>query len=206
MKNRFERDLPSTYKPVFTIDGKDTKTGLIMNGLALLIMGITLGIALPLWLISGAPYVTLTPIQSISALLIFAFSMLFYIVMHELVHGIAYKALTRERLTFGISWSCAFCGVPNIYVYRGAALVALVAPLITFTLILVPLCIWMYFVHPIYYLYSVILLAMHLGGCVGDDYVTLLFLFKFKDKTTLVQDTGPKQTIYVKEVLDDGQE
>jgi hypothetical protein len=47
---------------------------------------------------------------------------------------------------------------------------------------------------------------MHLGGCVGDDYVTLLFLFKFKDKTTLVQDTGPKQTIYVKEVLDDGQE
>lgn len=199
MKSNFEKELPNNYKPKFMIDGKDKKTGLIMNALAFLVMGITLGIALPLWLLGGAPYVELTPTKLVLALLVFGLSMAMYVVLHELVHGIAYKLLTHERLTFGISWSCAFCGVPNIYVYRRAALIALVAPLITFTLILIPLCVWMYFVHPIYYLYSVILLAMHLGGCVGDDYVTLLFLFKFKDKSTLVQDTGPKQTIYVKE-------
>ena len=42
------------------------------------------------------------------------------------------------------------------------------------------------------------LLATHMGGCVGDLYDTGLYLFRFRDPTTLMQDTGPKQTFYTK--------
>ena len=42
------------------------------------------------------------------------------------------------------------------------------------------------------------LLATHLGGCVGDLYDTGLYLFRFRDPDTLMQDTGPKQTFYTR--------
>ena len=45
----------------------------------------------------------------------------------------------------------------------------------------------------------VFILGMHLGGCSGDAYVTLLLWTKFKDKRTLIRDTGPVQYIYVPE-------
>ena len=126
-------------------------------------------------------------------------SMIAYIVLHELVHGIAYKSLTGEKLTFGMSWSCAFCGVPNIYTYRRTALISLTAPLIVFSVIFIAIAAVLYFVSPIYYLIVSFLFGLHLGGCSGDIYVTILFLTKFKDKSTLMKDTGPEQFFYVKE-------
>ena len=47
--------------------------------------------------------------------------------------------------------------------------------------------------------YAALLLALHLGGCIGDLYDAWLYLFRFRDPATLMQDTGPKQTFYVKE-------
>jgi hypothetical protein len=38
---------------------------------------------------------------------------------------------------------------------------------------------------------------MHLGGCCGDIYMTWLLLTRFKSPKTLINDTGPAQTIYV---------
>ena len=92
--------------------------------------------------------------------------------------------------------------MPDVYVYRRASIIALVAPLITFTLVFIPLSVLMYFIHPIYYIMSLLLLAMHLGGCVGDGYMTYLFLKVFRDKNILMKDTGPEQFIYTQEVRD----
>ena len=134
--------------------------------------------------------------------LVFAITMVIlfvYIVLHELVHGIAYKALTKEKLTFGLSWSCAFCGVPSLYIYKKAALIALLAPFITFTVIFLPISIWLYFVNPIYFLAALFVLGMHIGGCSGDLYVTFLLIIKYKEKNVLVNDTGPAQSFYLPE-------
>ena len=120
-----------------------------------------------------------------------------YIVLHELVHGCAYKTLTGEELTFGISWSCAFCGVPSIFTYRRTMLIAVLAPFVLFTLIFIPMTIVFYFVNPIYYLAMALVFASHLGGCAGDLYVYYLLMTKFKSEKTLLRDTGPEQFFYV---------
>ncbi len=198
----YERELPEGYAERYHINAKDKKTGLVMNLWAFAIMLAVGAIgAIPLFINKPESF-ELAPTKVLISYLIFMASMIAYIVLHELVHGIAYKLLTREKLTFGISWSCAFCGVPNIYVYRRPAIIALIAPLVTFTLVLIPLSVALYFVHPLYYIFSLIILAIHLGGCVGDGYMTYLFLRVFRSNSTLVRDTGPEQFVYTKEVND----
>lgn len=45
-----------------------------------------------------------------------------------------------------------------------------------------------------------LLFAEHFGGCSGDLYDTVLLVFKYR-KGCLINDDGPKQTIYIKEEL-----
>lgn len=201
MKNRnFEPQLPEGYKEALHIDAKNAKTGIIMNFASLLILGVVMAIAyLPiklndvdLWL--GLNYEN--PAESMIVMLVFCFAMIAYIVMHELVHGIAYKWLTGERLAFGISWSCAFCGVPHIYSYRKTAIISSAAPLVVFSLIFGAVTVALYFVSPVYYLLSAVIFGLHLGGCSGDMYI-ILMLLKYKDPRVLMRDTGPEQFIYI---------
>ncbi len=126
----------------------------------------------------------------------FVAAMYAYIVLHELIHGAVYKMFTGEKLTYGITLSCAYCGVPNIYVYRRPTVFALAAPLVLFMFVFVPLTVAMYFVLPLGFIASAFLLGFHIGGCSGDIYMLLLFLFKFRDNKTLVKDMGPEQYIY----------
>ena len=197
MKNtNFERELPSGYVQAKHINAKDKKFGIIFNLVALAVLILVMAIAaLPLK--NTDIHIDFASLEFLIAWCVFFTVMLLYVVLHEIVHGIAYKSLTGEKLTFGVSWSCAFCGVPNIYTYRRTALIALVAPLTLFSAIMLPLTAWLYFVNPIYYLFSALLFGIHLGGCSGDIYCTLLFLFKFKDKKTLMRDTGPEQYFYI---------
>lgn len=197
----FERELPDGYKLAKHINAKDVKLGLIFNGICLLVLAAVLALAwIPLagrdlsYLLTKDNFISL-----FVAWVVLIVVMIAYIVLHEMAHGIAYKALTGEKLTFGMSWSCAFCGVPSIYTYRRTAIIFLIAPLTVFTVIFLPLTVCLYFVNPIYYLLSAFMLGMHLGGCSGDIYCTLLFLFKYRDKKTLMRDTGPEQYLYVPE-------
>ncbi|MBQ8409682.1 MAG: DUF3267 domain-containing protein [Clostridia bacterium] len=194
----FERELPSGYRQVKYINAKDAKLGIIFNLVALAVLAVVIAVA---WLLlpdcGESCLVVEDPVETLVALVVFLVAMVGYVVLHELVHGIAYKSLTDEKLTFGMSWSCAYCGVPNIYTYRRTALISLVSPLIVFSAVFIALTVALYFVSPIYYLMSAFLLGLHLGGCSGDIYCTLLFLFKFKDKRTLMRDTGPEQFFYV---------
>ncbi len=185
----YETTLPEGYREIGVVDAKDKKTSMIMTVVSLLItVAITaLGVALsePIDWLSVRPW----------ELLIFCMIMLLYIVLHELVHGAAYKLLTRQKLTFGMTLTVAFCGVPTIYVYRKAALVSLLSPFVVFTLVFGGL---IFLPSPLYSLFFIFMLGLHIGGCCGDLYVTGLYLFMFKDPTILMQDTGPRQTFYSK--------
>ena len=114
---KYERELPPGYKEVFNIDATSKKTGLIFNGIALVIAIVTVLVGcIPLFL-QESVYFKIGSLEFLLLDVIFLVSMIVYMVLHELTHGAAYKLLTGEKLTFGLSWSCAFCGVPNIYVY-----------------------------------------------------------------------------------------
>lgn len=200
MNKNYELELPQNYDLIYHLDAKSKKVGIIFTVVSLVVLLVVMGIVvIPL---IGNFNVELTDTKYLYAYLVFMLVMCVYIVLHELVHGIAYFGLTKQKLTFGLTWSCAFCGVPNIYCYRKTALIALVSPLIVFTLVFVPLTIWLYFIDPIYYLMSSFVLGLHLGGCCGDIFMTYLLLTRFKNKKTLIKDTGPAQFIYLERVED----
>ena len=189
----FERTVPEGYSLTYHIDAADKKTGGLLTLGSLVIAAAVLFV-----IFRNASLISLNIDKMISYDLALLGSLLIYIVLHELTHGAVYKALTHEKLKFGITWSAAFCGVPEIFTYRSTAIRSLIAPFTLFSLILIPLTVWLHSIDTGWYLVSGILLALHLSGCIGDLYMLMLFLTKYKDPDTLMRDTGPEQWIYTK--------
>ena len=190
--------LPDNYKVAKVVDAKDAKVGIIMNLIGLLMMAL---VGVPLYFIRAndiTSYLASLKDNFLGPYLILMLSIfggyIIYIILHELTHGIAYKITTKQKLTFGFNGFVAFCGVPKIYTSRKTSLIALLAPFITYTLILLPMCFM--FKDGMITLVAIFLFSAHFGGCVGDLYCTILLLFKF-DKNTLVNDTGPMQVFYI---------
>ena len=189
----FERAIPEGYREVYHIDAANKKTGLLLTLGSLLIAA-----CLIFFFFLSVDSLSIDLRNLMKYNLVFLVVMLAYVILHELTHGAVYKTLTKEKLRFGITWSAAFCGVPDIYTYRDTALKSLVAPLVLFSVILIPLLIWLYRVDAGWYLVAGLIFSLHISGCIGDLYMTALFLTKFKDPATLMRDTGPEQWIYGK--------
>jgi len=208
-EQNFEKTLPSGYTQALYINAKSAKFGIVFNLIAFAVWGLVVAAAFLFLHLGGkltSGLLKVGYLQLSLAYLVLIGAMVGYIVLHELVHGFAYKKLTGEKPTFGISWSCAFCGVPNIYVYRKASIIALAAPLVLLSLLLMPIAAVAFIIAleggsvaaTAVFLGLALLIGMHVGGCSGDIYLLLLFIFKFKKGSTLVRDTGPEQFIYVK--------
>jgi hypothetical protein len=188
MKN-FYKELPVGYKEIKVIDAKDVKTIVIMNIVAVLLY---IASILPFFLLRplNLSFENLKELQI--ALIVLMFGMLIYIILHELVHGFWYKVLTKEKLTFGLTLTVAFCGVPNIYVSKKTALFAITGPFILFSVILLPILIIM--PTNLIYCALVMIFGLHISGCVGDLYG--MFYLLSQKGNILMNDTGPKQTFY----------
>lgn len=200
MKKNYEAELPQGYKEIFHLDAREKKTGLIMNLAAFVPFVVMIVI-----LLLTADWKVLRSVWSgknedmlwgVLFLFTFALSLVAYMVLHELMHGVAYKALTKQKLTFGLSWSCAFCGVPNVYVYRRTALISLLAPFVVFGVVFLALTVTFAFLNTALYVLFGLLLGLHIGGCAGDLYLSAVLLFKYKNKALLMRDTGPEQWLY----------
>lgn len=191
MQNHF-LELPANYREIYHIDAKNKKTGLILNGIGL---ALTVLLVIPTVLLADFSKLRLEKLLLYD--IVFLAALVGYLVLHELAHGAAYKLLTKEKLTFGFSWSCAFCGVPQCYVSRRTALISLAAPLTVFSLVFLPLAILTYPVSVEAFLLFAFLFAVHIGGCTGDLYMMFLLCFKYKDPALLMRDTGPEQWLYL---------
>lgn len=195
----FEEKLPENYRLVKTVDATKAPFAVVFNLLSLVMM---VGAFAVLYFAFGTDvslikeqFLALPDFTKILALLLLVVGFIVYIVLHELVHGVVYKAFTKRKLTFGVTMTCAYCGVPDVFVYRTASLCALLAPFVIFSIaFIVP----MFFMqNTVWFLLLAALFAMHFGGCVGDLYITVLYVFKFRDGKTLMRDTGPVQTFYL---------
>lgn len=192
MKKRYETELPPQYRLVRTIDATDKRFGLLLNLIALIPAALIIGVAWWLLPIEASGQFDLSTLAT--RLLVFAAAMFAYIILHELVHGIAYKLLTHRKLTFGLTATVAYCGVPDIFVYRSTALIALLAPFLLFSLVAgLAIC---FLSAPLDRFLAAVFLGLHVGGCVGDLYDTLLYLTRFRSPDTLMKDTGPAQYFY----------
>ncbi|MBR2281496.1 MAG: DUF3267 domain-containing protein [Spirochaetales bacterium] len=190
--------LPEGYREAKVVDAKKGSTSALFTIFSFVLSALA---AVPILLNCDFSAISLgfEDKQTLIAYIVMFIGMIAYIVLHELTHGMAYKALTHQKLTYGFTLTVAFCGVPDIYTSRKTALIALAAPFITFSVILIPVVIWLHSVSMVFYLAFGIIFVIHFGGCVGDLYMMYLLLFKYRDPRTLMNDTGPKQTIYIPE-------
>ncbi|MGM9969247.1 MAG: DUF3267 domain-containing protein [Anaeroplasma sp.] len=185
--NRFYKELPDNYEKFKTIDANKISTGIFLNLIAFIMIFI---VTIPFFIFFRFE---LDNLMSLSvSLLVLCILMLVYLILHELVHGLFYKIFTKEKLTFGLSFSVAYCGVPNLYVSKMVAIISALAPFVIFSIVFL----LGIFIIPNDYakLILIILFGIHFGGCFGDLYVSFLLL-KNKGKI-LMNDTGPKQTFY----------
>lgn len=190
--NKYYLELPENYKLDKTIDMKKMSTNIFLNVLNILFVIISLLILIPL----KFKEIKIDNLIELSIVMFIALiGFIIYIVLHELTHGIFYKIFTKQKLTFGVSLTYAYCGVPNIYVRKKEAIIACLSPLIIFSIIFLTL---IFILPPNYINLSIIILfSFHFGGCSGDIYLSLILLTKY-DKDTYIKDTGPTQYIYKK--------
>ena len=120
----FYKELPENAKVVKTIDAKNKKTMLIFNLVAILIMVASI---FPIVILKDFTLKDVNPTEMLIGLAVYLVGTVVYVILHELTHGLVYKTMTKEKLTFGLTLSCAFCGVPKIYVTRKTALLSILA-------------------------------------------------------------------------------
>ena len=190
--NKYYLELPENYKLDKTIDMKKMSTNIFLNVLNILFVIISLLILIPL----KFKEIKIDNLIELSIVMFIALiGFIIYIVLHELTHGLFYKIFTKQKLTFGVSLTYAYCGVPNIYVRKKETIIACLSPLIIFSIIFLTL---IFILPPNYINLSIIILfSFHFGGCSGDIYLSLILLTKYK-KDTYIKDTGPTQYIYKK--------
>lgn len=184
--------LPKGYVAKKTIDAKEKKTAILFTLLSFVILAAVIAILLFTRRVDFDLFFSnSTKLLIADAALIG--TMILYIIIHELTHGIGYKLFTREKLKFGVTLTCAFCGVPNSYVKKWPAFITTLLPFFTYSCILFPLY---YLTSSVYVqVVSGFILALHLSGCIGDLTVAGYLLLK-ADKSTLVNDDGAKQVFY----------
>lgn len=191
MKN-FYKELPEGYELIKVVDAKTKSFSRFMNIGSLILTIIVCALTMIIKKVKfpftdDIPYL----LMSVAIFIILLFGS---IITHELLHGLAYKVLTKEKLTFGFNMTVAFCGVPNIYVSKKTALISLLAPFVIINSLYI---ISLFFLpNTILGIYIILCFGIHFGGCIGDLYDTYLLLFKLRGKV-LMNDTGPKQSFYV---------
>ncbi len=196
----YYNDLPEDYVEDYVIDAKSTKFtiiyGLIVN---LLLVAGTIVLCL---FLKGFSFNAFREYRTnnlhifLFGILAFVAMLLAYVILHELTHGLFYKIFTHEKLTFGLTLTVAYCGVPKLYNKKWPMFITSLAPFVVFILVFgLPI---IFIDNIVFYSAFSLLLGFHIGGCVGDLYGATILLFKYHGKDVLINDTGPKQTYYIK--------
>lgn len=186
--------LPENYRQVFSVDlQKNKKKALLVNviaGVIALAMAVPMHFYVPLFTLfdmdSGLPAYAVRFAVLLGAILV-------YMVLHELVHGIAMKAFGTKKIKYGFTGMYAFAGSADYYDKKSYIIIAL-APVIVWGVVLavvntlVPLP-WFWVVY--------LVQITNISGAAGDLYVTLKFLGLPKE--ILVRDWGVRMAVYAKE-------
>ncbi|MBQ5824449.1 MAG: DUF3267 domain-containing protein [Clostridia bacterium] len=183
--------LPEGYREYYSLNlQKDKKKAILVNGISLVIAVVML-----------VPMNFIVPISSLFsmdagivafAVRIISFSVLsvLYLVIHELVHGIAMKLCGTQKVKYGFTGMYAFAGSDDYYGKKPYIFIAL-APVVLLGIVFTAVN---FFVPTewVWVIYG--LQIFNISGAAGDYFVTLKFSRFPKD--ILIRDHGVGMVVY----------
>lgn len=184
-------ELPEDYTEILQIDlQKNKRLMLLVNALA-----IAIGV------IMAVPMHFYVPIGSLFSMDkgLFAYSVRFaalvvlmiaYIVLHELVHGMAMKLCGTKKIKYGFTGMYAFAGSTDYYAKKPYIFIAL-APVVLWGVVLAVIN---PFVPRDWFWVVWMLQIVNISGAAGDLYVTCRFFRMPSD--ILVRDHGTSMKVY----------
>ena len=186
-----KQTLPVGYREIYSVDlQKDKKPAVLVNVLAIII-------AVVLFLPANR-YIPLTTLFNIgvSESLYFARlgvivgGIIFYMILHELVHGLAMKIFGTKKVKYGFTGMYAYAGSDDYYDKKSYIIIAL-APIVVWGIVLAIINVLV----PYEWFWVVYLIQLiNLSGAAGDLFVTVRFSKMPKD--ILVRDYGVGMTVF----------
>lgn len=123
---------------------------------------------------------------------------LLYLVLHELVHGIAMRICGTKKIRYGFKGVYAFAASDDYYRKKPYVFIAL-APVVLWGIVL---AIVTPFVPASWFWVVYFVQLMNLSGAAGDLYVTVKFSRMPRD--ILIRDSGVGMAVYAKETEQSG--
>ena len=189
-------NLPEGYVKIYTVDlEKDKKTALLVNVLAAVIaalMTVSMHFVVPFSLFNMENGMGEYAIR-LGIVLVLTIA---YVILHELIHGIAMKLCGTKKVKYGFTGMYAFAGSEDYYDKKSYIFIAL-APIVFWGIVLGIVN----FIVPIEWFWVVYLIQIfNLSGAAGDLFVTVKFSRLPKD--ILVKDYGVGMTVFSRENAD----
>ena len=188
------QNLPEGYREIYSVNLQENKkTALLLNLLSLVIGAV---VAVPMHFV--VPFTSIYNMEKgmqdyILRFVVLIVSMILYIVLHELVHGIAMKICGTKKIKYGFTGLYAFAGSDDFYDKKSYIFIAL-APVVFWGVVLAVINPFV----PVSWFWVVYLIQIiNLSGAAGDFFVTIKFSRLPKD--ILVSDCGVGMKVYSKE-------
>ena len=191
MKGMSIKDLEGLgYKECTRIDlVKNKKEALLVNIYGIIIM-VVMAVFIPLLIMGGIIEFNLETTFPLS-FIVLLISLILYIPLHEIVHGIVLKNYTDEKLSFGWKLVYAYCGSKEAVVDRKEYYAVALAPLLVFSVVFISLMV----LNPSLSLVWYVMEIMNVSGSVGDIYVSIK-LRKEKSRDILITDSGTDMSFW----------
>lgn len=191
MKGMNIKDLEGLgYKECTRIDlVKNKKEALLVNIYGIIIM-VVMAVFIPLLIMGGIIEFNLETTFPLF-FIVLLISLILYIPLHEIVHGIVLKKYTDEKLSFGWKLVYAYCGSKEAVVDRKEYYAVALAPLLVFSVVFISLMV----LNPSLSLVWYVMEIMNVSGSVGDIYVSIK-LRKEKIRDILITDSGTDMSFW----------
>ena len=191
MKGMNIKDLEGLgYKECTKIDlVKNKKEALLVNIYGIIIM-VVMAVFIPLLIMGGIIEFNLETTFPLF-FIVLLISLILYIPLHEIVHGIVLKKYTDEKLSFGWKLVYAYCGSKEAVVNRKEYYAVALAPLFVFSVVFISLMVLNPSLSFVWYVMEI----MNVSGSVGDIYVSIK-LRKEKSRDILITDSGTDMSFW----------
>lgn len=183
--------LPEDYGEIYSLNlQKDKRTAIIVNLLALAIaavMAVSMNFFVPVTSVFDMSGGIVRYFSRLAALIVL---MVLYMVLHELVHGIAMKLCGTKRVKYGFTGLYAFAGSEDYYDKKSYIFIAL-APIVLWGTVLAAVN---FFVPTEWFWIVYMIQLMNISGAAGDLFAAVKF--SRMPKNILIQDSGVSMRVF----------
>lgn len=183
--------LPEDYGEIYSLNlQKDKRTAIIVNLLAFAIaavMAVSMNFFVPVTSVFDMSGGIVRYFLRLAALIVL---MVLYMVLHELVHGIAMKLCGTKRVKYGFTGLYAFAGSEDYYDKKSYIFIAL-APIVLWGTVLAAVN---FFVPTEWFWIVYMIQLINISGAAGDLFAAVKF--SRMPKNILIQDSGVSMRVF----------